>query len=117
MAEITGPKGEAGYDVKFDYPLAFDEDSTVNSAFKKLAQKGVVGVGMTFIIKDGKIRWFEYFIRGNNPMNQFEEQLKNILTDKPLISNGKLPEVEEQELEDGGNVPIDADPFAGMDGY
>lgn len=113
-AEITGPNGEAGCTIKFDYPLAFDKDSKVNGEFKKLAKKGVIGVGMTFIVKDGKIKWFEYFVRGSNPMNQFEAQLKNILEGKELISNGKMPVVEDQVLEDAGTVPVDVDPFGGI---
>ena len=118
LAEITGPKGEAGYTIKFNYPLGFDEGHKVNGEFKKLSKKAVVGVGMTFIVKEGKIRWFEYFVRGANPMNQFEEQLKNIIEGKELISNGKMPVVEEQELEDQGTVPVDAGPFEGLgDGY
>lgn len=115
MAEITGPNGEAGYEMKFDYPLAFDEGHKFNTELKKLAQKGSLGVGASFIVKDGKVCWFEYFVRGSSPMNQFETQLKNILEGKPLVSNGKMPVVEIQELE--GTVPADADPFAGMDGY
>eukprot|EP00924_Labyrinthula_sp_SR-Ha-C_P005167 maker-scaffold_1-snap-gene-23.25-mRNA-1 protein AED:0.01 eAED:0.01 QI:399/1/1/1/1/1/3/104/239 len=103
----------------FNFPVAFDEGSKVNSEFKKIMQKAVCGVGVTFIIVEGKIKWYEYFVRGESVMNQFEEQLKRIAEGKELLSNGLAPEIEDEEEEEleGGNIPVDADPFGGNDNY
>mmetsp|Transcript_15315 Transcript_15315/g.17329 ORF Transcript_15315/g.17329 Transcript_15315/m.17329 type:complete len:221 (+) Transcript_15315:64-726(+) len=119
MAELQAPDGSAGVTVSAKFPLAFDEESKVNKAYKDVAKKAVVGVGFTFIVdKEGVIRWYEQFVRGVNPMGQFHDQLKNIVEGTPLISNGNMPEIEEEEVEGGdGIIPVDADPFAGGGGY
>mmetsp|Transcript_5699 Transcript_5699/g.7211 ORF Transcript_5699/g.7211 Transcript_5699/m.7211 type:complete len:224 (+) Transcript_5699:24-695(+) len=118
LAEIQAPDGNAGVTVKAKFPLAFDEESQVNKAYKDVAKKAIVGVGFTFIVdKEGIIRWYEQYVRGVNPMGQFEDQLKNIVEGTPLISNGNMPELEEEEVEGGdGAIPTDADPFGGCDG-
>ena len=113
MAELQAPNGDAGVTVKAHFPLGFDAESKVNKEFKAIAKKAVIGVGFTFIIdQEGVIRWYEQFVRGVNPMAQFETQLENIVNKTALVSNGKMPELEEEEEEElEGGADIDIDPF------
>lgn len=113
MAELQAPNGDAGVTVKAHFPLGFDAESKVNKEFKALAKKAVIGVGFTFIIdQEGIIRWYEQFIRGVNPMGQFETQLEHVINKTALVSNGKMPEIEEEEEEElGGEGVVIEDPF------
>jgi len=118
MAEMKGPKGEAGVTQRCDFQMAFDPDHKFNTELKAVMKKGVVGVGLVIIIdKEGIIRWHETFVRGANPANQFEYQLYALINGKPLLSNGKAPELEEEEIEgEVGEIPDDVDFLAGGGG-
>jgi len=109
MAEMKGPKGEAGVTQHCDFQMAFDPEHQVNAEFKTALKRAVVGVGLAIIIdKDGTIRWLDSFVRGDNKTKQFEYQLWAVINGKELHSNGNAPEVEEEE-EEGGAVPDDVD--------
>jgi hypothetical protein len=109
--ELASPDGAPGLSVYVTYPLAFDESGNFNAQLKQVMKKGTVGVGMTVVVDgEGKIRWYEQFVRGINPMGQLAAQIKNLLEGKPLISNGPAPEV--KVIEEAVDVPDDVDPFA-----
>lgn len=114
FAELSGPGGSAGVTVKAHYPLGFDKDGAVNTQFKELCRKAVVGVGFTFIVNgEGNIVWHEVFVRGAS-YGQFEAQLAAVVAGTPMESNGNAPVVEERE-EAVGDFE---DPFAATgDGY
>jgi hypothetical protein len=113
MAEQKGPKGEVGITSRCDFQMAYDAGSAVNSGFKQAMKKAVVGVGMTIVIDAaGKIAWYESFVRGVNPAGQFEYQLLALIMGKPLIKNGPAPEIEEEEVEGGGEIVGDVDVLA-----
>ena len=101
--------------------FAFDADGAVNAAYKGKGPGCAVGVGFTFVVKAGKIIWYEVFERGKNPAGQLSAQMDAIMVDGELIKNGNAPEEEEEELDDGeggGNFDAADDMFGGGgDGY
>lgn len=112
FGELQSPDGQPGLTVYMTFPLAFDEAGGFNSQLKQVMKKGTVGVGMTILVDaEGKIRWYEQFVRGFNPMGQLTTQIRNLLEGKELISNGPAPEVQVIE-ESAGDIPDDVDPFA-----
>jgi hypothetical protein len=110
FAELSGPNGEPGLTVYITYPLAFDPGEVFNTEMKAVMRKAVVGVGLVILIDaDNVIRWYEYYVRGFNPMGQFIEQLELLLAGKPLISNG--PNTTSVTKEEAATIPDDIDPF------
>ena len=98
--------------------FAFDEGGAVNAAYKAKGPGMAIGVGFTFVVKGGKVLWYEVFERGKAAAGQFLAQLQNILVDGEMIKNGPTPEEEEEEEEDDGAAVDFEDPFAaGGDGY
>jgi len=107
----------AGADIRCDFQMAYDAEHKVNTAYKAALSKATVGVGFTIIVdKEGKIQWYEHFVRGNNPAGQFEYQLYAIINGTEKLSNGPAPVVEEEEVEGGGEIPDDMDFITGGDG-
>jgi hypothetical protein len=109
--ELQSPDGKPGLTVYMTFPLGFDPQGGYNSQLKQVMKKGTIGVGMTVLIDgNGKVVWYEQFVRGVNPMQQLSDQIRLLLEGKPLISNGKAPEVQVQE--EAVDLPDDVDPFA-----
>lgn len=109
--ELTQPDGKPGLCVYMTFPLAFDQAGNFNTQLKQVMKKGTIGVGMTVLVDaEGKIRWYEQFVRGLNPMGQLQSQIKNLIEGKPMISNGPAPEI--KVVEESVDLPDDVDPFA-----
>lgn len=109
--ELQCPDGTPGLTVYMAFPLAFDESGGFNTQLKQVMKKGTIGVGMTVLVDgEGKIQWYEQFVRGFNPMGQLAAQIRNVLEGKPRVSNGPAPEV--QVVEESVDLPDDVDPFA-----
>lgn len=109
--ELQSPDGKPGLTVYMNFPLGFDPSGGFNQQFKQSMKKATLGVGITILVDgQGKVAWYEHFVRGNNPMCQLAEQIRHLIKGEPLLSNGPAPEV--QSVEESIDLPDEVDPFA-----
>lgn len=95
--------GERGITLGATFPLAFDPDTEVGEAFRKLSGLMSLAVGMAYVIDpSGKILWREQFSRGAAPANQLEAQLDLLTSGKSVaLTNGNEPDEDDEDEDDG----------------